>query len=168
MGLWDAGKVEGVTPAIILAVCEQARKDHTFERDDLLPSDDLSYYPPVDIPAEDMPINELVELDPTAAGDGAFDRVSYAKAHDEIFKAPNGSRWQVLNYHGKPWTLQDVDHPEIQVWTIPEKEIADWIIASNGLHPNPYVARIEVTYSSRGARAGYGIRKDGTFDCWYD
>lgn len=171
MGLWTPGKIENiVTPQLLRAVCEIARRDHAFIEEP------TAYTKGRLLDADQMPINELEALDPET-GDGAFDRVSHAMHTGETFASPNGEKWRVENYHGRPWTLRRVEtvaeamaNPtrEVTVRTIPETDIAAWLTASNGPHPNPYVARVEVTYSHNGMRAGYGIRRKGQIELWYN
>lgn len=155
MGLFDPGKINYVTPTIILAVCKQAAEDH---------AGGIEFTGPLRAP-EDMHVTELVELD-ASKGDGTFDRCSHAMHTNETFKL-NGSPCWITQYTGNWWVeyLQPIgnDRP----FKFDDATLADVLTKQNGPHPNPYVARIEVAYASV-ARAGYGIRKDGTFDLWYD
>lgn len=156
MGLFDPGNIAGVTSATIMAVCKQAYADHREGVGEWL----LSIRKP-----EDMEVNELVELD-ASKGDGVFDRVSHAMHEGETFRSPKGETWKVTAYYLSSWELTSQDRPDSKV-NVPEKDVYAWIMADCGEQPNPYVARIEVTYGTV-QRAGYGIRKDGTFDLWYN
>lgn len=153
MGLWEPGTVNYVTPTIIHAVCKQAWIDHKGGEE---------FTGPLRNPKE-MHVTELVALD-AETGDGAFDRCSYAMRANEVFHL-NGAEVHVTAYHGN-WSVDYVDDSE-RGFRFDERTLADVLTKQNGPHPNPYVARIEVAYASV-ARAGYGIRRDGTFDLWYD
>jgi len=159
MGLWSAGKINHVTPTVINAVCTQAVADHVGSEE---------FVGAIRAPHE-VEVNELVELPAEGESDSAFDRCSHALWSGERFTI-HGYTYCIAQYYGSGWRISRViDNPELPY--VPEKigevELAGILTAANGPHPNPYVARIEVTYA-KVARAGYGIRKDGSFDIWYD
>jgi hypothetical protein len=157
MSLSSPGKLEGLTVDVIRRVCEQAHRDHQTE--------DKTYS--ADLEPDKMPIRDI--FPPT--GDQTFDRVSLAMHEGETFWL-HSVEWRIVNYHGCPWTCQaqndvmDVRKGDKRT-NIPEDVIARQLNAQRP-HPNPYVCAIEIEYSSRGFRAGYGIRKDGRADIWYN
>jgi hypothetical protein len=171
MGLWSPGTLEGITSSILARVCEQAFEDHVAafgprEQYDVRPvATDM-------LAPSDMPIREISN---DLSGDLAFDRVSYARATGETFWY-GSVKFRVSDY-GAGWTIEaltDATYPggEIRAGDklrkIPEDQIARLLDSQNGAHPNPYVARVEVSYDSADHRAGYGIRADGSFALWYD
>ena len=177
VSLWEPGKIEGITPEIILNTCVTAYRDHVG-MESPVPGFEAEHA--ADPPAKtlsplDMPINEIG----TVEGDQAFDRVSFAKWNKEKFIDPaNGVEFEVADYFGsgdKPWRVQEPgwtsEEPEEGVGPsklFTEAEIAAWLTEQNGPHPDPYVARIELTYNEKGHRAGYGIRKSGKCELWYN
>jgi hypothetical protein len=164
MTLWAPGTIEGITPAILTRVCYTAARDHAAptEIQDYMTAEEFDPSEYCDINPDAMPIRDVF----TPEGDSAFDRVSRGKSDGEVFTL-HGKEWRVKDCYGRPWRLELVADPSFIGRDFNEREIADALNATRP-HPNPYVAVVEVEYSSRGYRAGYGVRVDGSLDLWYN
>lgn len=98
--------------------------------------------------------------------DSSFDRVSFARWHEETFEH-EGSTYRVQDFYGKPWRIANVATQETRT-DVSEAELAKLLTDANGPHPDPYIGTVDVTYDRAGHRALYGVRASGAFECWQD
>lgn len=188
MGLWEPGSVSGLTVAMLQRVTSRAYADHVpraYCDCGTEPGEPMAHAKwcrlanPSDmapmLAPHAMPINEIAPMGSGAReGDSTFDRVSYGADHGQTFWY-GGIEYALGRYYGK-WQCRamndggvtsDVRTGDIRT-DIPEDTIARQLDANCGAHPNPYIARIELTYDTVGHRAGYGIRRDGSPVLFYN
>lgn len=177
MGLWEPGTIEGLTVSMIQRVTARAHEDHDYQprecdcRDD----DNMRAGEPCAewcssnrAPIAPMlaPHAMTVNAIESPQGDNAFDRCSHARWEGERFAhATRGGTWVVADYVSR-WRIRETESGETEY--VGETELARWIVASCGEHPDPYIALVEVTYDVAGHRAGYGVRRSGAVSLWYD
>ena len=161
MSLWKAGTLEGITAEVLSALTADAFETHA--------EGDTAGM----LAAEKMPIKAVEEI---AEGDNAFDRCSHAMHSGETFEHCESGQaithtYKVADYFGRPWNIIPVDSTDVRTCdkiSIGEKELAAILTAANGPLADPYCTMVEVAYNKAGNVAGYGVRKSGKFELFYN
>lgn len=160
MSLWEPGQLD-IKIRTLRAVCEQAAHDHKPGRWNEDGPEPLFW--------GQMTINEVTHM-PADHPDNQFDRCVFAKHNGEVFYR-GGRCYRVTDWVASDrWRCEAVSRPDTCV--TPRPDILNLsqsrLFELLGEGGNPFVALVEVTYNSKGHRAGYGVRRDGALSCFYD
>jgi len=192
MTLWNPGTIEnvtfrnakrqlgmdGITLAQLREILKAIHADHCrTERAEWESDEDYADYVENhagNIPWDEMPIRDWKTAE-EIGGDSNFDLISQAAWNETpVIVSFEGEEWKVSPRVGGTALIAVTDENRIArigSWSgckISEKDCADLIRASGFVNPDPYIGLIEVQYHSKGWRAGYGVRRSGAADCWYN